>query len=57
MRAIAPPFQTDSPYHEQFAVAAKSTHYGLKHQVSGARHLDNDGNILFSFVERAEFPA
>ena len=56
MGAIALPFQTDSPYDEEFAVADKSTHCGLKQQVSGARHLDDGGNVLFSFVEGAEFP-
>lgn len=57
MRAIALPFQTDSPYHEVFAVVAKSTHRGSKQQVSEARHLDDGGNVLFRFAEGAEFPA
>lgn len=57
MRAIALPFQTDSPYHEEFAVVAESTRRGSKQQVSEARHLDDGGNVLFSFAEGAEFPA
>lgn len=57
MRAIALPFKTDNPSPEGFAAAATFTHRRLKQQVSGARHLDNDGRALFSFVEGAEFPA
>lgn len=57
MRAVALPFKTDNPSPEGFAAAATFTHHRLKQQVSGARHLDNDGRALFSFVEGAEFPA
>lgn len=57
MRAIALSFQTDHPYHEEFAVVDKATHYGLKQQVSGVCHLDDGHSVLFSFVEGAELPA